>query len=264
MHKKGVLDWQQQLEPIMRAAGDIILSYVPTAQQLTRMPKSGNSFATQADIASEEFLKKELHALLPEASILAEESGSSGTAVLQWVIDPLDGTTNFAQGLSYFCISVALTENNIPIVAAIYQPILNEFFYAEHGKGAWLNGQQINVSTPHVFDDAIVAISLPYLRKQRGPLVDALGSIAKKARAVRHFGAAALDLAYVACGRLDGLFLTYLAWWDVAAGILLIQEAGGQVTDITGKNVTPNYTSCIAGAPVVYQGLIKELKMAGF
>jgi myo-inositol-1(or 4)-monophosphatase len=265
MQKKGLHEWQDSLELIMRAAGDIVLSYMSQAQQLTRMHKEGNGFATQADIASEEFLIEQLHKLLPEAGFIAEESGSSNTnSSLQWVIDPLDGTTNFSQGLPYFCISVALTKDSVPIIAAIYQPLLNEFFYAQQGKGAWLNGQRIQVSTATKLEDAVVAVGLSYLRRPRGPLLGVLSTIAKKTFAVRNFGAAALDLAYVACGRLDGVFFTHLSWWDVAAGILLIQQAGGQISDFSGESITPSYVSCVAGSPIIYQGLIKELKIGEF
>jgi len=262
--KKEAFEWQDRLEPIMRKAGSILLSYFNNAQQLTHTDKQGNGFVTEADLASERYLIEQLRMLLPEAAITAEESGNAGSGIFRWVIDPLDGTTNFAQGLHYFCISVALTQDDIPQVAAIYQPVLNEFFYAERGKGAWLNGRKIVVSKVHDIQKAMISVCLPYDHAEFDPLLHALDRVAKQAYSIRHFGAAALDLANVACGRMDGIFFAHLGWWDVAAGMLLIEEAGGQISDFTGKALNPRYVSCVAGNPVIYEALLKELKTAGF
>ncbi len=255
------IDWQACLEPIVRKAGDILLSYY--GKQLIRQEKPRHGFVTEADHASEQYLIENLAKVLPEASFFAEESGKSGSGEYCWVIDPLDGTTNFAHGLPYFCISVALTHKDIPIVGIIFQPLSNEVFFAQSGKGAFLNGDKINVSAPVGFDKSLIALGLPYAKSKSVPLIHAAESVIKQAYAFRHLGAIALDLAYVAAGHLDGVFFTHLAWWDVAAGMLLIQEAGGMISDFTGNALNPAYNSCIAGGLQVYETLQSLLRDKG-
>lgn len=248
-------NWREVVEPIVRKAGDILLSY--HGKQLTRTQKERHGFVTEADLASEQYLIKELSNVLPEASFCAEESGNSGNSDsgYSWVIDPLDGTTNFSYGLPYFCISVALTYHDVPQVGVVYQPLLNEFFYAQQGMGAFLNGQPITVSSPERLDQSLVVIGLPYPAKERAAMVGIAQKIASKVHSIRHFGAIALDLAYLATGRLDGVLFGGLAWWDVAAGMLLITEAGGRVTDFEGNQLNPQYKTCISGSPMVHAGL---------
>lgn len=248
-------NWRQELEPIIRQAGDIVLSYY--GKQLVRTQKERHGFVTQADIASEEFLIKALSRVVPEASFWAEESGKSGKSDSEycWVIDPLDGTTNFSYGLPYFCISIALTHHDIPQVGIIYQPLLNELFYAERGKGAFLNGNTISVSAPDQFGQALIAIGFPYPRDERAQVIDIAQAVAAQAHSIRHFGAIALDLAYIAAGRADGVLFAGLAWWDLAAGMLLIQEAGGTITDFDGNQLKPSYRSCLGASSLVYDRL---------
>ena len=142
---KGV-DLLSRVEPIVKQAGDILRSYFTQARSLKRQVKNGAGFVTEADLASEKFLIEKLSQVLPQADFCAEESGVSGNGDYCWVIDPLDGTTNFAHGVPHFCISVALAYKNQSICGAIYQPLLDEFFWAEQGKGAWLNGKKIEVT----------------------------------------------------------------------------------------------------------------------
>lgn len=252
----GQSNWKNELERILHKAGALLLSYYGKA--LTRVEKQGNGFVTEADKASEDLLIHELGKLFPQASFFAEESGISGNTntAYCWVIDPLDGTTNFAHGLPYFCISIALTYHNVPVIGAIYNPIMNEFFYAEQGCGAYLNGTRIRVSSPQFFAQSIVAIGIPYGQEERMKMIQKLLTLGNKAYAVRHYGAIALDLAYVAAGRYDGLIFDHLKWWDVAAGVVLVTEAGGIVSDFKGKALDPQYTSCIAaGNQLMYEEL---------
>jgi len=202
-------DWRIVLQPLLKEAGDILLSYYH--KPLSRKEKEHHGFVTEADLASEQFLIERLSQLAPGFSFVAEESGKTDSSEYCWVIDPLDGTTNFSYQIPYYCISVALTHHDIPIVGAIYQPVTQEFFYAQKDGGAFLNGKAIQVSLPTRFDQTLVGMGLPYGRIKRKELVCAAESIAKNAYATRHFGAIALDLAHVACGRMDGVFLTYLA-----------------------------------------------------
>ncbi|EKD49108.1 MAG: extragenic suppressor protein SuhB [uncultured bacterium] len=247
---------KEDIERIMKEAGNLLLSYWHTGISET---KKQAGYYTQADIDSEQFLKEELFHLFP-ADFIAEESGLSGATNngYRWVIDPLDGTTNFAHKISYFCISVALTLHDEPIVGAIYNPLLDEFFYAEKGNGATLNGCSIRVCPPKAFSDAVIGFGLAYDRRYRAFVVDRAQVIATQARAVRHFGAVALDLAYVACGRLDGAIFSHLFWWDIAAGILLVVEAGGSASEFNGGALGPNFESCVAGSNMVHKKL-KEL-----
>lgn len=253
---KKVLDqnWRELLEPILRKSGDIILSYWGQKLSLTIKEKG---FATDADLASEEYLTKALVALLPDAGVWAEENGKSGSdsAEYHWVIDPLDGTTNFAHGIPYFCISVALTYHGEPIVAAIYNPTQDEFYFAQKGEGSWLNGKKITVSSPKKLSHALIAAGLPYGAKKKSNALETVQEVVQHVFAIRHYGAAALDLAQVAAGRFDGLLFIGLGWWDVAAGMLLVQEAGGIVSDFTGDPVDAEYPNCIAGGPLVYEGV---------
>ncbi len=251
-------NFKQELEPILRQAGDILLSYYGRELQIKEKPQNG--FVTQADLASEQYLLEALHALLPEASFFAEESGASGSVNdYCWVIDPLDGTTNFAYGLPYWCISVALTYKNSPIVGAIYVPLQDDYFFAEVGKGAFCNGIAIKSSSPTEFAHALIAIGIPYGGDQRQKILHLGERIVVEAYGVRHLGAIALDLANIACGRLDGVVLTGMGWWDVAAGMVLIEEAGGQITDFEGKKLGPDYKTGMAGGKLVYTKLAQML-----
>lgn len=206
-------DMREQLADCIRQAGALAMSYY--GKPLTLLPKE-HGFATQADVAVEQFLMRQLGTLLPEASFYAEESGQSANHHdgYCWVIDPIDGTTNFARGIPYFCISVALTFNGEPAVGIIYQPVLDEFFYVEQSGGAWLNG---------------VRLHKPVAKQGMKLVVASLWSGSrptKRGYTLRYFGAAALDCAYLASGKLDGLEFGSAAWWDIAAGILLLKEAG--------------------------------------
>lgn len=239
-------DLRAKVEPIVRDAGDILLSYFHT--NLIRTEKQ-SGFVTEADLASERFLMAELHKVMPEAAFFAEESGKSGNSTDDycWVIDPLDGTTNFAHGLPYFCISVALTFKGKPVFGCIYQPLLNEFFYASQGNGAYLNGERIQVSAVRSLQESLLLVGFPYAKGEHYQnVLNYLRDLSKKTYAFRHFGAVALDQAYLACGRSEVVFFEQLGWWDVAAGIILIQEAGGVVSTYQGRVVDAHYESFLA------------------
>lgn len=263
-------NWCVLLDPIVRKAGALLLSYYGT--HLEHIEKQDKSFATAADVASEQYLKQALLGLLPEAQILAEESGIGELGNRQgdycWVIDPLDGTNNFARNISYFCISVALTYKSKPVVGVIFDPVHDELFFAQEGQGATCNGKSIRVSQEQAknklasLSGKLVTLGLPYDKKARIPLVRLADHLAYQAAGIRYMGAVALDLAYVASGRLDGAALSTLYWWDVAAGIILIEEAGGVITDKDGMPVRPGYQFCLAGSKPVYaqlQDLVKKL-----
>lgn len=270
-------DLKSQVEPIIKQAGEILLSYFSRAKHLDRRTKNGAGFFTEADIASETFLIEELSKIMPDASFYAEESGVSGSSRFCWVIDPLDGTTNFAHGLPHFCISVALTDNDEPILGMIYNPVLKELFWAQKGGGAWLarrgprkpsvetgvdgDDQKIQVTSPAAFDQSLLVVGFPYkgLDGEYVKFMEYVTEIGPKAYSFRQFGAAALDLAYVACGRFDGIMCSRMAWWDFAAGSLLVTESGGQITDFEGRLLGKSSESFAAGSKLVHEQLLRFL-----
>ncbi len=243
-----------QVEPIVRAAGKLLLSYFHKQMNYTK--KQDNSFVTEADLVTEKFLIKELSPLLPGAAFLAEESGRSGSGDYRWVIDSLDGTTNFARGLPYFCISVALTYDNQPILGVVYQPLLDEYFYAWHDGDAVLNGVPITVSKRKSISDSMIVVALPYAKDGYfDETMEVISKVASESYSFRYLGSVALDLAYVASGRIDGLFLRQSAWWDVAAGILLVQRARGLVIDMAGEGVRKGDDLLVATSPLLEEDL---------
>lgn len=234
------------VEPKVKQAGEILLSYFHKVD-LVKRQKGYGDLVTEADVASEAFLIEQLGALFPEASFFAEESGVTQPHDYCWVIDPLDGTTNFAYGIDYFCVSVALTYKNRPILGCVYRPSADEMFSAIRGGGSYLNGQKITVSTVKTVDRAFISVCLPYGRNEQFThAVSVFERLADASYAIRKLGAAALDQAYVACGRLDASIFEKLGWWDVAAGMLLVQESGGYVATYQNEVVGPEYRSYIA------------------
>ncbi len=254
------LDLQKKVEPIIRKAGEILLSFY--GKKLTKKYKPQHGFATEADLASEKFLIEELGKVLPQASFFAEESGRSGTPnEYCWVIDPLDGTTNFAHQLPYFCVSIALTHNEVPIFGMIYQPLEDELFWGQKGKGSYLNNNKISVSHPMQLEKTLFVVGFPY---HRGPrydhLLERVKRVRKKTYTFRYFGAAALDQVYVAAGRLDASILENLAWWDIAAGMIIIEQAGGIVTTFANKSVTPEFVTYLSGGAEMHKQMLELLK----
>lgn len=237
-----------KIEPIILRAGDILLSYFNQGVQISF--KSDGQYVTKADLECEKFLKEELGKLLPSSSFCCEESGISGNSDYIWVIDPLDGTTNFVHNISYFCISVALTYKNDPIIGIIFDPVKKELFYAQKNKGAFLNGKQIYASQIDKLEECILVTNFPYTQERRW---DILNKIRNSSKSLRVMGSAALDIANVAAGRFDGCFFYDLKWWDVAAGFLIVQEAGGKVSQHNGQNITPSCDTFLAGGSAIHK-----------
>ena len=228
------------LKEIVIKSGKLLLTFYQ--QKITKTYKGDGSFSTEADIESELFLKKELHNLLPHAGFYAEESGiENGENDYIWVIDPLDGTTNFAHNIPYFCVSVALTYKHAPMISCIYNPITQELFYAQKGAGAFCNDLPIHISEEKDFRSSITSVG--FLESD----FSFLSILWYKCSSMRINGASALDLAQCAAGRYDSVVLTQFAWWDVAAGILLIEEAGGKIIDFEGNPASKGQKSMICG-----------------
>jgi myo-inositol-1(or 4)-monophosphatase len=193
---------------------------------------------TAADLASEEAFRTLIQHRFPTHAVIGEEAVPAPALrerPVQWIIDPVDGTTNFAHGLALFSVSIALRINGVIQVGVIYDPIGEELFTAERGFGSRLNGQPLRVTRAAELVDGVLCTGFPYtVREERRRQVDVFAAFLDEARAVRRLGSAALDLAYVAAGRLDGFWEEHLHPWDMAAGVLLVEEAGGTVTDMDG------------------------------
>jgi myo-inositol-1(or 4)-monophosphatase len=218
-----------------RAAGNVILRALPKRDSLVIHEKAHLDFVTEVDRLAEAEIIKELRRAFPTHGFLGEESGQVGPTKPQWVIDPLDGTSNFLRGFPHFSVSIALVEKGEPVLGVVFDPLRDELFTAEKGRGALLNDRRLRVAPRRGIEGALIATGFPF--RQRKLFDDHLGmvkALLKTGEDLRRTGSAALDLAYVACGRFDAYFEMGLQPWDIAAGTLLVREAGGQVTDMRG------------------------------
>ena len=245
-----------------RRAGQIINRASLDIEHLKVAVKQQSDFVTEVDQAAEAAIIYVLQEAYPQYGILAEESGErvgqGAGADFQWIIDPLDGTTNFIHGFPQYAISIALAERGQVTQAVIYDPTNNELFTATKGSGAFLNDRRIRVSSRLKLADSLIGTGFPYRSFEH---IDAyLGvfkELTQKTAGLRRPGAASLDLAYVACGRLDGFFEFGLSPWDIAAGSLLITEAGGLVSDLAGESTYLSSGNVVAGAPKVFAPLLQ-------
>ncbi len=221
------------------------------------------NLVTEADIAAESAVIASLNEDVPGIAILAEESSGDNPKApsgLVWVIDPLDGTTNFAHGFPFFAVSIALLKDGIPQLGVIYCPMQDELFAACTSCGAWLNGKSIRVTDTKFLVEALIATGFPYEIHQNLDIVLAqMRAVLPKVRDIRRAGAAAVDLAYVACGRLDGFWEMNLQPWDTAAGWLLVTEAGGTVTNYDGRQFSPFVPEILASNTALHPLLSKLL-----
>jgi myo-inositol-1(or 4)-monophosphatase len=198
---------------------------------------SSIDLVTEVDLLSEGFIKERISTYYPKHQILAEESGLKETAsAYRWLIDPLDGTSNYAHGYPFFCVSVALEHQGEVVLGVAYDPIREELFTAERGNGATLNGRTVAISRTEKLADSLLATGFPYdVRMRPEESLDYFGRFVHTAQAIRRDGSAVLDLCYLACGRFDGFWELGLKPWDVATGRLMIEEAGGRVTKFDGS-----------------------------
>ena len=243
-----------------RAAGSIINRAALDIESVRVSQKKANDFVTEVDHAAEAAIIETLLTAYPGHAILAEESGSTHGAQdseFVWIIDPLDGTTNFIHGLPVYCVSIALAVRGKVEQAVVYDPTRNDLFTATKGRGAFLNDRRIRVSKRTQLKDALVSTGFPY---RQGDNFDQylvmMGEVMQRSAGLRRPGAAALDLAYVAAGYTDAFFEKGLQPWDVAAGSLLVTEAGGLVGNFTGEADFLDQQECIAGNPRVYGQLV--------
>ena len=246
-----------------RRAGSIINRAALEGGALEVKAKNKNDFVTQVDKAAEQAIIGVIHSAYPDHSILAEESGDTpgARAEYRWVIDPLDGTTNYIHGFPQYCVSVALEHRGVPTHGVVYDPGKNELFTASRGRGAFLDDRRMRVSKCTRLQDALVGTGFPYKEASRLDLyMRQLRAMMTSSAGVRRAGAAALDLAYVAAGRLDAFWETGLSRWDMAAGALLIQEAGGMVADLQGGADFLDRGEVAAATPKVLPELLAVLR----
>ncbi len=219
-----------------RQAGTVILRHMSKLDSLNVVEKNRMDFASEVDALAEKEIVKELRRAYPDFAILAEESGAMGKGRQTFVVDPLDGTSNFLRGMPHFCISIALVENGEPTDGVVFDPLRNELFTASKGAGAVLNDKKIRVSDRKDLAGSLLITGFPPRERARiAPQFEALRSLMVEAEDFRRTGSAALDLAYIACGRADGYFEAGIKAWDIAAGVLLVREAGGRVCDFRGR-----------------------------
>ncbi|MGE4157966.1 MAG: inositol monophosphatase [Planctomycetota bacterium] len=257
------MDLNRVLESAVRAAeeaGKLLMSY--TGRALQAEAKSTGNFVSQADRASEDLIRQRLLRDFPNSHVLGEEGGETpGSSGLTWIVDPLDGTNNFLHGVPHWAVSIGATYKGIPVVGVIHHPPMGELFSARLGDGADLNGRRIRVSGVRRFPEALLATGFSYdegeaLRRS----IKMFQAFQDHGQTLRRPGAAALDLAYVAAGRFDGYWESGLKPWDCAAGIVLVKEAGGTVSDYAGRPYEIGDNDILVSNGALHEEMLRRLK----
>lgn len=261
-----------QMQPLLniaitaaRQAGDIIIRYREQLDRVKITTKSNHECVSEVDFKAEEAIIKAILKAYPDHGIIAEESGSHNEeAETVWIIDPLDGTNNYLHGFPFFSVSIAVRVKNRIEHGVVYDPLRHECFHASRGRGARLNDHRLRVSKQTQLNAALISAGFPLrnasVAERCLPMFE---SLIGKCAGVRRTGSAALDLAYVASGRLDAFWETGLRPWDIAAGCLLIQEAGGLVSDLQGSEEYMHNGDVVAGTPKVFKALLQTLNGNG-
>jgi myo-inositol-1(or 4)-monophosphatase len=244
---------------IAREAGALLMNYFD--RQVKVEYKGEADLVTVADRQSEALIRERIRAQFPGHDILGEEGGLADSgSEYRWYVDPLDGTTNFAHGYPVFCVSLGLEHHRQMVAGLCYDPTRNELFAAERGKGAYLNDRRIQVSTVAKLAEALVATGFPSHKRHQNPNIFFYHQITLRTHGVRRPGSAALDLCSVACGRFDGFWEFNLNPWDTAAGVLMVEEAGGRVTDFRGGPFQLNSRETLASNALIHQALLGEFE----
>jgi myo-inositol-1(or 4)-monophosphatase len=252
-------DFVPAMEEIAREAGALLMEFF--RQRVTVEYKGEADLVTVADRKSELLIRERLHERWPSFDILGEEGGLQDTGSdYRWYVDPLDGTTNFAHGFPVFCVSMGLEYKGERIAGVIYDPTRDELFAAERGGGAFLNQQPIRVSKVARLAECLVATGFPSHKRHKNPNIFFYHQITLHTHGVRRAGSAALDLCYVACGRLDGFWEFNLNPWDTAAGVLIAAEAGGKVSDFKGGPFQLDSRETLASNGLVHEQLLSEIE----
>ncbi len=246
-----------------RRAGTIIQRAAQDIGRLTISKKGHADFVSEVDRAAEQTIREILSEAYPDHAILGEEQGATGDSPFCWIVDPLDGTTNFLHGFPVYSVSIALAHQGIVTQGVVYDPVHNDLFTASKGGGAYLNDRRIRVSGRTRLDEALIGTGFPFAHMTyQERYLRMLAAVMPKTAGLRRPGSAAIDLAYVAAGRYDGFWELDLKPWDIAAGTLLIQEAGGLVSDLDGEHRFLESGHVVAGSPKIFAQLLPLLQNA--
>jgi len=244
-----------------RAAGRIILRHVDRVDMLDVTSKGHNDFVSQVDRQAEQAIIETVHHVYPGHGILGEESGAHEGDDYLWIIDPLDGTTNYLHGFPQFAVSVAVQRRGVLEEAVVYDPLREEMFTATRGDGAVLNQKRLRVSSRRRLDESLIGTGFPFRDMDNlERYLDTFKKLVPETAGIRRAGSAALDLAYVAAGRLDGFWEFGLHPWDMAAGVLLIREAGGLVSDTSGGDDFMASGNLVAGTPKIHTAILEAVR----
>ncbi|MGW8127605.1 MAG: inositol monophosphatase family protein [Stenotrophomonas sp.] len=253
-----------------RLAGNVLLRNINKLEALNVVQKGRMDYASEVDGDAEKVIVKELKRAYPDYGIYGEEGGLQGNGRQMWVIDPLDGTSNYLRGFPHYCVSIALVENGEPTDAVIFDPLRNELFTASKGAGAVLNDRRIRVAERKDLEGTMIHTGFaPRERTRAGSQLKTVDTLLVQAEDIRRTGSAALDLAYVACGRADAYFEAGVKAWDIAAGVLLVREAGGKVCNYRGATLArmddkgPETQQVVAGNLKVCEALQKVIVNTG-
>jgi myo-inositol-1(or 4)-monophosphatase len=247
---------------LAREAGGVQRSRYETVLSIASK-RTATDLVTEVDKACEALIVQTLASQRPSDAVLAEEGGGEDRpgARWRWIIDPLDGTTNYAHGYPRFCVSIGVERDGVRQVGVVYDPLLDELFQAARGEGAQRNGSPIHVSKRAELGHALLATGFPYdVRTSPEDNLPQFAAFAKRARALRRDGSAALDLCYVACGRLDGYWELKLKAWDVSAGALIVEEAGGRCTGVRGQELPRDGSEVVASNGLIHAEMLETLR----
>lgn len=242
-----------------RSAGEVLKEKFGKVQHIVK--KGEIDLVTEADLAAEEIILGMLGNHFPKDNILSEEAGiRDGSSGRNWIVDPLDGTTNFAHGFPLFGVSIALEVEKEIVLGIVYNPFMGEFFEAQKGQGAFLNGSPIHVSNARKLSDSLVSTGFPYdIRERSNRIFERFKTMVVSSQGVRRGGSAAVDMCYVAAGRLDGHWEENLKPWDTAGASVIVLEAGGKLTTCEGAPFTPYLKSVVACTPMIHGEMVKAM-----
>jgi myo-inositol-1(or 4)-monophosphatase len=248
-------------EKAARKAGRILSRDFGEIENLQIQSKSVGDFVTSADLKVEQSILETLKYYYPDANYLTEESGHIKGDGETIIIDPIDGTSNFIHGIPHVAIVIAKMNNNEITDGVIYNPILNEFYWASLGKGSWCNNKRLRVSKRHELTNCLVGTGIPFSDRVYDKFYTELDNLAKKTAGIRRLGAAALDLAYVSSGKIDGFWERDLNLWDICSGVLLVKEAGGRISEPNGNKWTTNSRDITVSNSLIHDKLIENLTL---
>lgn len=247
-----------------KTVGDALIEEQANIANLTIQNKAGVAdMFSEADLRAEATLRELLMGYAPTYGFLGEEGGleAGSDASHMWIVDPLDGTTNFLTGSPLFAVNVALAKDGVVIAGVTHTPVLNETFWAEKGEGAWLNGKRIHISTRATLEESVLGVGIPFATKPAHEQFYAeMQRLTKNISGIRRVGAGAIDMAWVACGRHDGYWEQSVSAWDMAAGVVIVEEAGGLVTNTLGGELDLMGGTVLASTPAIQADLLKALE----